>query len=283
LFIKEFLKLVRFEHGIMFAAAVFIGEIIAGKIPETPILVLSLLIPLFSEMGAFALNDYLDIEADKANKRKDRPLVAGIISPGFALWFSILSLLASTVMSWFISLPIFILVLFLNLLAVAYNMKLKDLPLAGNKYIAFTMGIPFIFGNLVVSDFLFAPNIILFFLGFVAGLGREIVKSVEDMHGDKLARGSNTLPILIGEKHSLITAVILYLVFIPMSYLPFFIGLNGSVIPYILITAANLLVVYSIWFITKKNYSKARKLTLIAFVLGLFGYLLSTSFFSLSL
>lgn len=281
--IKEFLKLVRFEHGLMFAAAVFIGEIIAGEIPEIPILVLSLLIPLFSEMGAFALNDYLDMGADKANKRKDRPLVAGTVPPKFALWFSILSLLFSTIISYFISLPIFILVLFLNLLAVAYNMKLKDLPLAGNIYIAFTMGIPFIFGNLVVSDFLFAPNIILFFLGFLAGLGREIVKSAEDMHGDRLARGSNTLPILIGEKPSVLIAGFLYLIFIPMSYLPFFIGLNGTIIPYVLITAGNLIVLYSIWFITRKKYAEARKLTLIAFLFGLTGYLLSTSFFSLGL
>lgn len=280
--IKEFFRLVRIEHGLMFAAAVFIGEIIAGRIPELPILILSLLIPLFSEMGAFALNDYLDIEADKLNKRK-RPLVTGTISPGFALWFSVFSLLFSTIIAYLISLPIFLLTLFLNLLAVAYNAKLKDLPLLGNTYIAFTMGIPFLFGNLVVSETLFVPNIVLFLLGFMAGFAREIIKSVEDMHGDKIARGSRTLPILIGEKYSVGIAILFYILFIPLTYVPFFYCLEGTFITYSLITIGNILILKSIYSIVQKKYKDARKSSLIAFGFGIIGYLLSTTLFSLSL
>lgn len=280
--IREFFKLVRIEHGLMFAAAVFIGEVIAGKIPEAGVLILSLLIPLFSEMGAFALNDYLDIETDKLNKRK-RPLVTGAVSPKFALWFSVFSLLFSTVLSYFISLPVFLLTLLLNLLAIAYNAKLKDLPLLGNAYIAFTMGIPFIFGNLVVSNILLTPNIILFFLGFMAGLAREIIKSVEDMRGDRLARASSTLPLVIGVKYSIAIAIALYILFIPVAYLPFFHGLEGSIAPYFLVTVGNILLVKSVYSVLRKEYADARKSSLTAFVFGIIGYLLSTSLFSLSL
>ncbi len=266
----------------MFAAAVFIGEVIAGKIPEAGVLILSLLIPLFSEMGAFALNDYLDIETDKLNKRK-RPLVTGAVSPRFALWFSVFSLLFSTVLSYFISLPVFLLTLLLNLLAIAYNAKLKDLPLLGNAYIAFTMGIPFIFGNLVVSNILLTPNIILFFLGFMAGLAREVIKSVEDMRGDRLARASSTLPLVIGVKYSIAIAIALYILFIPVAYLPFFHGLEGSIAPYFLVTVGNILLVKSVYSVLRKEYADARKSSLTAFVFGIIGYLLSTSLFSLSL
>ena len=280
--IREFFRLVRIEHGLMFAAAVFIGEVIAGKIPEIPILVLSLLIPIFSEMGAFALNDYLDIEADRLNKRK-RPLVTGTIRPKFALWFSVSSLVLSTVLAYFINIPVFLLAFSLNLLAVSYNIRLKDLPLVGNIYIAFTMGIPFIFGNMVVSEMLYTPSIILFVLGFTAGLAREIVKSIEDMHGDKAARGSRTLPILIGDKYSAGIAIALYVLFIPITYLPFLYGLQGTFVTYTLVTVGNILIMKGIYSVLKKDYRLARNLSLIAFGFGIAGYLLSTSVFSLGL
>ncbi len=62
-----FFRLVRFEHAIMFA--VFIAEIITagGLLLFTPIIIFSLLVPIFSEMGAFAMNDLIDIKIDKIN------------------------------------------------------------------------------------------------------------------------------------------------------------------------------------------------------------------------
>ena len=41
----------------------------------------------------------------------------------------------------------------------------------------------------------------LFSIAFFVGLGREIAKSIQDMKGDKLARNSKTLPIIIGKKN----------------------------------------------------------------------------------
>ena len=71
--LSAFLRLTRFEHAIMFAIAVLIGEIIAGgSIPLISFVILrSLLVPIFSEMGSFALNDYLDggIGQDKQKRR----------------------------------------------------------------------------------------------------------------------------------------------------------------------------------------------------------------------
>ena len=85
--IKEFIKLTRFEHAIMLAIAVWIGITAAnGTFPQINLLILiSLLVTMFSEMGSFAFNDYLDIETDKLNNKTDRPLVNGTISPKVAL------------------------------------------------------------------------------------------------------------------------------------------------------------------------------------------------------
>jgi geranylgeranylglycerol-phosphate geranylgeranyltransferase len=265
-------KLTRVEHGVMYAIAVIIGVLLTGSLPSQEILVLACLVALLSEMGAFSLNDYFDVGADRANNRTDRPLVSGKISPSFALFFGIFCILASLIAAFFISEKIFILTIFLDALAILYNLKLKLLPLIGNVYIAFTMGIPFVFGNFVVEERIASVNVILFFLGFIAGLAREIIKSIEDMKGDKAQRKAATLPILLGEDKSLLFAVSLYVLFLPISFLPF-LYLKANIVSYVLFFVAVVLVAANIFYSLRRNYKKARVFSLIAFAFGLLAYL----------
>jgi geranylgeranylglycerol-phosphate geranylgeranyltransferase len=279
-FLKELMKLTRFEHALMLAAAVFIGEAVALRsIPQPSLpIILSLLVPALSEMGSFALNDYLDIETDRLNRKKGRPLVDGTISPGFALLFSIACLALSVLASALINSAALAIALVFNLLAVAYNLKLKDLPLVGNAYIGLTMAIPFIFGNYVVSSELSLAALSLAFMGFVAGLAREIVKSAEDMEGDMLARGSRTLPIIIGRRPALVIAAILYVSFIPLSFSPFALGLGFGIFPAAVVGMADALIlsiVYRILVSTNKSFRFARNMSLLAFALGMAGILMA--------
>lgn len=273
-FLKELWALTRFEHAIMLVIAVFIGESLAlGKIPDfTLAIFLSFLVPMFSEMGSFALNDYLDIESDKINNRTDRPLVRGSISPKFALWFSMITILASLFIAWFINLSAFVISLLFNVLALLYNFKLKDLPLLGNLYIAITMAIPFIFGNFVVVSKLSSMSLLLATLGFVSGLAREIVKSIQDMKGDTEARKSKTLPLVVGQENSLRIACFLYLVFIPLSIIPFLTGLKFSPYSVFLVAFADAGLLYNIFLLIRfKDYKTGRKLSLICLFIGLLG------------
>ncbi|HIH23146.1 TPA: UbiA family prenyltransferase [Candidatus Micrarchaeota archaeon] len=281
--ISAFLRLTRFEHAIMLAIAVLIGEIIAGgSIPLFSfVILLSLLVPIFSEMGSFALNDYLDVESDRINKRTDRPLVSGEIKPNFALYFSILSIAASVILSYFINIYAFGIALVFNALAIAYNYKLKDLPLAGNVYIGLTMAIPFLFGSVVVRNSAdFDPTILsIFAIAFIAGVAREIIKSVEDMEGDKKARKSNTLPILIGEQNARRLASLLYLVFVPLAFAPFYFGLKINIVPLAFVAIADLGVLYLAYIIftgwSSPVLKKARNLSLLFLFIGLIGLLLA--------
>lgn len=277
-FLKELWALTRFEHAIMLVIAVFIGESLAlGKIPDfTLAIFLSFLVPMFSEMGSFALNDYLDIESDKINNRTDRPLVRGSISPKFALWFSMITILASLFIAWFINLSAFVISLLFNVLALLYNFKLKDLPLLGNLYIAITMAIPFIFGNFVVVSKLSSMSLLLATLGFVSGLAREIVKSIQDMKCDTEARKSKTLPLVVGQENSLRIACFLYLVFIPLSILPFLTGLKFSPYSVFLVAFADAGLLYNIFLLIRfKDYKTGRKLSLICLFIGLLGLFLA--------
>lgn len=282
-FVSAFIRLTRFEHAIMLAIAVLIGEIIAfGALPSFSWLLLSsLLVPVLSEMGSFALNDYLDVETDRINKRTDRPLITKEISLQFALYFSLLSICLSVLLSYLINFYAFGIALVFNLLAIFYNYKLKDLPILGNVYIALSMAIPFLFGSAVLLDSLDFSSVIfaLFLISFVAGLAREIVKSIQDMEGDKKARKSKTLPILIGERNSRIIAAILYLLFVPFAFAPFYFGLKQSPIALGVVGIADLGILYlaCTLFLSgeQKVLKKARNLSLICLFIGLVGLLLA--------
>lgn len=279
-FFRELIKLTRFEHALMLALGVLISEtIVIGRLPPSEYyILLSLLVPIFSEMGSFALNDYFDIETDRLNKKTDRPLVKGTISPGFAMGFSVLSILLSILLAYLINQTVFIIALIFNLLGIAYNWRLKDLPLIGNAYIALTMSIPFIFGNFVVATQLSQLAFILALLGFVAGLAREIIKSVQDMRGDAVARNSKTLPLIIGKKPAIIMAVVLYLFFIPLSAWPFTLGLSISFVPISMIATADVLILaicYKMITYPDKSFGFARNISLVAFLLGMLGLLVA--------
>lgn len=279
-FLREWFRLTRFEHAVMLAFAVLIAETVAlGALPPpTTVIALSLLVPVFSEMGAFALNDYMDVETDRLNKKKDRPLVKGTIKPTTALAFSLLALAISTILAYFVGIFGFVIALVFNLVAVLYNWKLKDLPLAGNAYIALTMAIPFIFGNFVVSSALSPIVLVLALLGFVAGLAREIVKSAQDMEGDVKARGSKTLPVVVGRKMALAIAIGLYLSFIPLTAVPFAMGLEPAPLPLAFVGAADafiLAICYTIIRSPGRSFGFARNASLAAFMLGMAGILLA--------
>lgn len=275
------IKLVRFEHAIMFALSVLIAEIMAAKgmLTLTPAIIFSLFVPVFSEMGAFAMNDLLDIETDRLNRKKGRPLVTGELSEKFALIVTVISFILALVFAAFISPFIFLFTLAINLLAIAYNVLLKDLPLVGNVYIAFTMAIPFVFGNYVVSDVLNPANLLVAALAFVVGLGREIVKSVEDVEGDRKARRSKTLPVLIGSEKSLTVSGILYALFAILSVVPYYLYLDTG-IGFGFVLVADAVFLYSsvaLIFSRRKNQflKISRNLSLFALFIGLMGILLS--------
>ncbi len=283
-FLRELWRLTRFEHALMIAIAVLIGEaVIIGSLPPLTVpIILSLLVPVLSEAGSFALNDYLDVESDRINKKNDRPLVKGTIDPAFALWFSALCISQSIILSYFINMPAFAIALVFNILAVLYNWKLKDLPLVGNAYIALTMAIPFIFGNFVVSPRLVPLAMVLSCLGFISGLAREMLKTVQDMEGDLAARGSRTLPMLIGARNTILLAMILYGVFVPLSLAPFDFGLRFGIVPAACVILADVAI---LWMTVRLTFAHgdgaaaalrdARNISLVALFVGLAGYLLA--------
>jgi geranylgeranylglycerol-phosphate geranylgeranyltransferase len=289
--LDSYCRLFRIEHALLLAVAVLLGELLAGasnpaalqpqaapgSLPlSLPILLFSLAVPVFIEMGSFALNDYFDVKADKANKRLDRPIAAGEIPPKSALVAAVICYIVGVAAALPLPPLALSIALLFAALSLAYNFKLKELPLVGNAYIAASMAIPFIFGNLVASSTLEPRIIAIAAVAFIAGLGREIIKSAEDVEGDVKHRNARTLPALVGVKSSAYAAAALYTLLVPLSFLPFAYGLHVNVLSLGLVSIAALaflaMAAKAAKSQEKESLISLRKASLAALAAGLAGY-----------
>jgi|SRR3989338_982664 len=278
--LSAYRRLFRIEHALMLCVAVLLAELLAARqwgFVLRPLTVFySLLVPLFIEMGSFALNDWFDVESDRENKRSDRPLVGGEIKKDSALAASAVCYVLGIAAAYSLPAAAFQIALLFAALSVLYNWKLKDLPLLGNAYIAASMAIPFIFGAVVAAGEAPLPLLAISSVAFVAGLGREMVKSSEDVEGDVLHRKARTLPAVIGKKSSCIFAALLYFLLVPLSFLPFAYGLKAGMLSLglVIVTA----VAFSAMGVSvmrnqsKENLEAMRKASLLALGTGLLGY-----------
>jgi geranylgeranylglycerol-phosphate geranylgeranyltransferase len=270
--LKAYWELLRLEHGIMYGIGVLIGIFLGGG-ASLEIIVLSFLTALFLEASAFAMNDYLDYEVDVANKRLDRPLVRGDISRKTALILSAIFFPLGLITAFLISVEALIFVLVVTALAFLYNAKLKELGLIGNAYVAFTMAAPFIFGG-IIAEFSYSV-LLLSLIAFLTGLGREIMKGIEDVEGDAL-RNVRSIARVYGidtasKTSSLFFLLAVFLSFIPPVLVPEYYDLKYA-IP-VAITDIMLISVAVRLPRNKNQISKYRKETLIAALFGLIGFL----------
>jgi geranylgeranylglycerol-phosphate geranylgeranyltransferase len=291
--LKAIWQLMRLEHGIMLFIAILIGSIISQKTiydnTNLPLInvFLTFFTALFLEASTFALNDYYDLEIDRINKRTDRPLVRGDISPKTALYSFFILFPLGLVCSFFVNTTCFIIALITALLSVLYDAKMKKIKLMGNFYIAYIMAIPFIFGGAAVLE----NNVFSFekinpaiytiaLIAFLAGSGREIMKDVMDFEGDKV-QGVRSFPKYIGLRSSNILAALFYIAAIVLSFLPYSLSnyelyyQNSYYLLLVFITDAMLLTT-SLHLIFKKQPRLAmyRKFTLLAIFMGLLAFLI---------
>jgi len=291
--LKAIWELMRLEHGVMLFIAILIGSIISQKTiydnTNLPLInvFLTFFTALFLEASTFALNDYYDLEIDRINKRTDRPLVRGDISPKTALYSFLILFPLGLVCSFFVNITCFIIALITALLSVLYDAKMKKIKLVGNFYIAYIMAIPFVFGGAAVleNNTFSLDNInpaiyTIALIAFLAGSGREIMKDVMDFEGDK-EQGVKSFPKYIGYRWSNALAALFYIAAIALSFLPYYLSnyelyyRNTYYLLLVFITDVMLLTT-SLHLILKKQprLTMYRKFTLLAIFMGLLAFLI---------
>lgn len=278
------LKLTRIEHSMMLAVAIIAAELISiGRLPSAYVLALSLITPFFVSMGAFAINDYFDIEADRANKRY-RPLVTGALKPRDAIYITVVCLCVGVLAGYLLNLYEFAIALLFSLASVLYSYRLKEMFFWGNAYISLSAAIPFIFGAYAVTSSPGQAIFVLAAIGFLGNFAREIGGTIKDYEGDLKIRNARTIPIVIGKKNAALVSLLLYVITILLSaYLflnvpPFKLNLVYGM-PILLVDLMLLYVGFGYTlYDTRRFYDAARNISLAAMAIALAAFLLSALF-----
>lgn len=170
-------------NSVFAAVAVAAGGLIvpAFSAADAPGLLLAAGVALLVTAGGNVVNDLFDAEIDRVN-RPGRPIPSGRLTERAAAAASA-ALLASSLLGALVN-PVVLAIAVLNAaVLVAYSWRLKGIPLAGNAAVSYLVGSTFLFGGAAVGGALEALP--LFLLAFLATLGREVVKDVEDLPGDR--------------------------------------------------------------------------------------------------
>lgn len=216
------IALTRPGNAIAAGALTFVGTLVAGD-PFSAAAGAAVAATVLATGAGMGINDYFDREIDAIN-RPERPIPSGALSPRAAVVESALLFAAAVALA--LVLPVLaIAIALVNLVAlVTYTKLFKGRPGVGNALVAFLGGSTFLFGGAAVGNV--EATLVLFLLAAFATLGREIVKDVEDMRGDR-AEGLHTLPIAIGRPWALRLAGIALGIAVVASPLPYLAGTFG--------------------------------------------------------
>lgn len=225
------------------------------------------IVVLFTGAGN-ALNDYFDREVDKV-AHPERPIPKGLVAPRNAIAMSAVLFSLTVVVSVFVNPWAFAIVVTSILLMVAYEELLKAEGLAGNLTISWLTGALFLFGGAAVDRMDVAW--ILAALAFLATLGREIVKDVQDVEGDKGSR--TTLPMRIGVRRAGLVASAAFAGAVAVSPMPYLWGLLSEwYVPAVAVADAMFIYCATVHFADPKKGQKVAKLAmlvaLVAFLMG---------------
>jgi geranylgeranylglycerol-phosphate geranylgeranyltransferase len=219
--VAPLLKLFRIGNCIMGVISMLLAVIIAGGLDALTMWTVLLpgAITVFAFIvGGNSLNDYLDRDIDKV-AHPERPIPSGKMSPKQVLNISIAAFIISLAAALFLNPASLLIVIVAIALMISYELWSKKVGLLGNITIGLLTGMLFLLGGAMVGNLERVWAVAL--VATLGTLGREIIKDVEDMAGDA---DRNTLPKRIGAKGAGVVAVIVLLVAVVLTPLPYLLG-----------------------------------------------------------
>lgn len=217
---KGLIKLIRFELPFSAGVCVVMGQLLAlGEFASIYITAFGFLSVFLISASILVMNDYFDVETDKINA-PHRPIPSNLVTPNEALYFSLFLLFTGILLSYLISVTVFLISILLAVIGFLYNRYFKKSGLPGNLMVCFSVGMTFIYGGASVG--LPFHKMVLFF-GLIAALidlGEEIAADAMDIKGDKLIN-SNSLAIKYGKSTALRISVFIFFLVVMLSFIPF--------------------------------------------------------------
>ncbi|MHA2364908.1 MAG: UbiA family prenyltransferase [Candidatus Hodarchaeales archaeon] len=208
--LKGFFKILRPYNSLLAGLATVIGILISIGIDQVESYALEIFLAALATAliaaGGYVINDYYDYEIDQINQPK-RPLPSEevslrqakifaffLFSIGFIVTVLIIFVLKGSILSKLLT-PF--LGLFGILCLYSYAAYFKRVGGLGNLIIVLLVDIPFVYGGVITGHFVHSVYPII--VGSCLMLGREIIKDIEDIEGDRNGSSQiSTLPMVIG-------------------------------------------------------------------------------------
>jgi geranylgeranylglycerol-phosphate geranylgeranyltransferase len=207
----------------MIGFAVVIGYFVSKPAAVSPIDIVLGFITGFA-ICAFSMvaNDYYDIDVDRVNQ-PSRPLPSGALSKSDAVAIAAVTLILGFVATALtLDFQAMLIVALYSFLAWLYDFRAKKYGVVGNMVVASSLAIPFVYGG-VISGGHVLDSLLLFMAStsFLAGVGREIVKAMADVPGDK-ERGVRSYASVHGMRAASLLGALFFLAAVVTSVLPLF-------------------------------------------------------------
>ena len=249
-----------------------------------PIAILGLTIPFLIVGASMAINDYHDYEADRINNRMDRPLVRNPnLNPNFILFLALSMIALGILISYILFMDNILVVLgviLFSFLGISYNLWTKERGLLGNITVAISDTAPALLA-LIAMGAKDAGTIFLVFImagiTFFGVVGRELVKGIMDIEGDRAAN-SRTFTVVYGPKRAVQLASFFFIIVIFISPFPLFIKFYNSFLYLLLMSITIILLFLTVIILYNdpsiENGKKARSLTRSALWTGAIAFLI---------
>ncbi len=193
------LRLVRLSNSLPAAGLVVLGARLTHATAQPAMVGQAALTMWCITAFGYLSNDLFDRQEDRINK-PDRPLITGVVTPLEAISLAIILLGAALWVSASLGWLAFGVAVFVLMLLTLYNLHLKATAGWGNLLIGLLAGAALLSGAIAVHGLAFAVIEPLLWPAATLALfitAREVVKTLEDIPGDRLA-GKQTVAVACG-------------------------------------------------------------------------------------
>ena len=222
-----------------------------------------------------AINDYFDRDIDKVNCPK-RPIPSGRVKPSTALNISLAMFALGILLVILINWECVIVAALNTFILISYAARLKRVGIAGNIAIGYLVGSAFIFGGLVIGELQVAS--ILAAIAVLATVGRELIKDIEDMKGDR-ANKIVTIPLRYGTRKAAALATAFIAAAIGLAPLPRILNIFGSVYLWVATVSIVVFIAAAAMILRAQDKATAANASLackVAMGIGLLAFLVAT-------
>ncbi|MHA2175445.1 MAG: UbiA family prenyltransferase [Candidatus Hodarchaeales archaeon] len=218
---------------------------------------LGLSIPFLIIGASMAINDYHDYEADRINKRNDRPLVRNPnLKPQYVLFGSLFMIFLGILFSLILftdNLFVTLGVIIFSFISLSYNIWTKEKGLIGNATVSFSNTAPYLLTLIALKardpDTILVVIVIAIII-FCGVMGRELVKGIMDIEGDKIS-DSKTFAVQYGPIRATQLATVFFVILFFLIPIPMFIKFQNNILYFGLMMTTVLILFYTVFILFK--------------------------------